>query len=204
MENYLIYDLESFNSDRAQEYWDRKKISPAANIKDPVKIEKNIEEKRLAGMEKSALSPITGRITCLGLSFNGDAKFFINEDEKALLEDINTFIEGKEIRHYVGWNNVEFDLPYLRIRNMANGLQVPDWLHYRTRHLDLMNMFGRRNMRSLKDMEFALDIRRDSNKDGAHALTLWKERDFESLERYCIDDVRSTEAIYLRMGGAGL
>jgi DNA polymerase elongation subunit (family B) len=204
MDPYIVFDCETYKSNRADEYWANKVIKAKSNLVDPVKIAKDIADKRDAGIAKSALSPITGRVTCLGLSYNGDFQFFINENERELLIDINTFIEGKEVKHYAHYNGDEFDVPFLRIRNMANNIPVPNWLHYRTRHIDIMKMFGYRNMTALKDLEFALNIRRDTNKDGAHALTLWENKDYKTLENYCLDDVRSTEAIYLMMGGGGL
>lgn len=202
--DYLIYDIETYKSDRAEEYWQGKDVKPDARLKDPEKIEADIAKKREQGLERSALSPITGRITMVGTSYNGNLKAFTDPDERKLLEDLDIYVSGKNIDEFVGKNNRDFDLPYLRLRHMVNNLRMPTWLLPNQRHRDIKDLFGR-NMGtygpSLADLEFALDIRRDGEKDALQALTWWEEGDLESLERYCLQDVSSTESIYLMSEG---
>lgn len=201
---YLIYDCETYRSDRAEEFWAQKAIKADSRLKDPDKIAADIAKKKEEALSRSALSPITGRITCVGTSYNGDFRFFINHDERALLEDLDCYIAGKDITYYVGKNNLDFDLPYLRLRHMVNKLPMPPWLRPMCRHIDIKNYFGK-NMGprgpSLADLEFALDIRREGEKDALQCFEWWENEDFASLEKYNLQDVRSTEAIYLMVEG---
>jgi hypothetical protein len=201
---YIVYDIETYQSDRLGEYINQKDIKPDARLVDPKKIEADIVKKKAALVDKAALSPITGRVTCMGLSYMGDFKFFIGDDEQILLEDINTFIEGKEVSHFVGKNSWDFDLPFLRVRHLANKMPVPTWLLGTTRHIDIKQYFGKgMGMRgpSMKDLEWVMDIQRDGEKDALQALTWWAEDDWDSLEKYCEQDVRTTESIFLALSG---
>lgn len=203
MTPYIVFDIETYQNDRLGEYINQKDIKPDARLKDIKKIEEDIVKKKAALVDKAALSPITGRVTCLGLSYCGDFKFFINKDERELLEDIDTFISGKEVESFVTKNGFDFDLPFLRVRYMANKMPVPPWLRMGARHVDISRYFGRGSMGqrgpSMADLEFALDIRRDGEKDALQALKWWEEGDWASLEKYCEADVRTTESIFLMM-----
>ncbi|KKN05440.1 hypothetical protein LCGC14_1087350 [marine sediment metagenome] len=105
---------------------------PHGGIKDPVKIEADIEKKRVKQIEKAALDPHTGRICALGWATrptNEPEAFIARVDdevsdalEKELLTrfwDLLHYTEGRN----VGWNSTRFDLPYIMIRSFA--LQVP-------------------------------------------------------------------------------
>jgi len=201
--SYLVFDIETYKSDRAEEYFEQKDFPADARLKDPEKIEADIAKKRASAMERAALSPITGRVTCIGASVDGNYRFFSHIDERVLLEDFATFIEGKIIHYYVSKNGYDFDIPFLRVRYMANKLPMPIWLQplSRGKHIDIKNYFGRGAMGingpSLKDLEFVLDIRRDGEKDALQCFDWWENGDIESLEKYNEQDVRSTESIYL-------
>jgi hypothetical protein len=53
----------------------------------------------------------------------------------------------------------------------------------------------------MKDLEWVMDIQRDGEKDALQALTWWAEDDWDSLEKYCEQDVRTTESIFLALSG---
>lgn len=201
---YCIYDIETFENDRLGQYLTNKEITPDARLTDPKKIEADIVKKKAAIAEKAGLSPITGRVTCMGLSYGGEFKFFIEKDEARLLTDINEFIAGIEVSDFVGKNNWDFDLPFLRVRHLAHGIPIPEWLRPSTRHTDISRYFGR-NMGqrgpSLADLEWVMNITREGEKDGKQALQWWKDGEWELLEQYNMQDVRSTEAIFLAMEG---
>lgn len=201
MNPYIIYDIETYRSDRLGEYINQKNIKPAANLVDPLKIEADIVKRKAAIVDKAALSPITGRITCMGISYCGDFKFFINKDEKDLLTDIDTFIAGKEVSSFVGKNCLDFDLPYLRVRHLVHKLPMPAWLRPTCRHTDIKSYFGRGAMGqygpSMADLEFVMDIQRDGQKDALQCFEWWEQGDWASLELYNEQDVRTTESIYL-------
>jgi len=205
MTPYIVFDIETYQNDRLGEYINQKDIKPDARLKDIKKIEEDIVKKKAALVDKAALSPITGRVTCVGVSYRGDFKFFINKDERALLEDLNTFIAGKEVGAYVTKNGDDFDTPFLRVRHLANKMQVPPWLLYITRHHDIKRYFGRGTMGpygpSMQDLEWVMDIRRDGEKDGLQALKWWEEGDWDSLKKYCEQDVRTTENIFIALSG---
>ena len=204
MTPYLIYDIETYKSDDAEAFFQYKPVVADARLKDPAKIEANIEKKRESCLDKAALSPLTGRITCMGVSYNGTYHFFLNKDEAELLTEIDMFISGKEISHFVGKNNLDFDLPYLRLRHMINNVPMPAWLHPMCRHLDIKSYFGKGMGNygpSMADLEFVLGIKREGEKDAKQVFQWWRDGDYESLNTYNHQDVRTTEVIYLAMEG---
>lgn len=202
MRNYCIYDIETYKSDRIEEYIDQKDIKPDARIKDPEKIQKSIDDKREAIRQKAALSWVTGRVIAVGISVNGDFQFFTADDERDLLSDLNLFIAGKNIDDFVGKNNRDFDQPFLIGRHLVNNMPVPNWL--RQRHVDIQSWFGsssRGQQVSMKDMEWAMDIRRDGEKDALQCFEWWENNEIDQIEKYNRQDVETTERIYLALTG---
>jgi len=198
MRNYLVYDIETYKSDRIEEYLDQKDFKPDARLKDPEKIAKSIEDKREAEREKAALRWITGRVIACGISYNGDFHFFCADNERDLLYDLDVFIAGKDVDEFVGKNNIDFDQPYLVGRHLANGLPVPQWLL--RHHLDIQGFFGTgRSIQraSLKDIEWCLQIQRDGEKDATQCFEWWENNEIDLIEKYNRQDVQSTERIYL-------
>ncbi len=56
------------------------------------------------------------------VSRTGASHFFHNGDEKVLLEEVNRFLNEKEVDMLVGWNSKDFDVPYLWKRMELHGI----------------------------------------------------------------------------------
>lgn len=200
MRNYCIYDLETFKNERLEEFLETKEFKPDARLKDPEKIKKSIEDKKESVRKNAALDWITGRVIACGISYKGDFQFFTADNERDLLRDINVFIAGKDVDDFVGKNNHDFDQPFLIGRHLANGIPVPHWL--RRKHIDVQQYFGspsRGQRRSMADIEWAMNIQRDGEKDATQCFEWWENGDLESIERYNRQDVETTERIYLEI-----
>ena len=124
-------------------------------LKDPAKIEADIEAKRIAQREKAALDPMFGRVAAVA---------FVGEiEEVAVIEDasdeaerfiigrimINLALDGARI---ITFNGIGFDLPYIYKRALILGVHpatfgAPPLTHWTQRyrndyHYDLMQIWS--------------------------------------------------------------
>tara|TARA_Y100000310_G_C20637136_1_gene791793 strand:- start:1134 stop:1820 length:687 start_codon:yes stop_codon:yes gene_type:complete len=106
------------------------------NTKDATKREKIVEDARAAHadkfLSKAALSPITGRLLCIGFYASEKEVFVIVDgDEAEMLTTFWTkFVEFRK-RPVVGHNFTGFDLPFLVGRSWILDVFVPDWIFYK-------------------------------------------------------------------------
>lgn len=197
-----------------------------ANIKDPEKIRAAIEEKRAEQIANAALDPDYGRILSIGMYNENLAKplvVYINaevypevkdvEDEHGWLIPLpeagmlNCFwLEFAACRGYcVGYNILNFDLPYLMRRSMALGVKVPLMpvlAKFRTEPVtDLMMIlynWGADRYKGLKQVARLYGIPNDCpDVDGS----MTSEMTAEQLRAYQISDLKLTLALYNRMNG---
>jgi len=120
---------------------------PAKNLKDPEKIEADLEKKRRAQLGKMALDALYGKICCISIT-NGEAKkSFCLENEKELLVFFFDFMRENIVR-LVTFNGYGFDLPFIYRRAAILGITPAYSLgHWGTRyskekHIDVMQVFG--------------------------------------------------------------
>jgi hypothetical protein len=80
--------------------------------------------------DKAALSPVTGRVLCIGYYQPLDDNSFIDDGrghEKAILNSFWTWYEeaGEGMNSMIGLNINDFDLPFLKMRSHILGVHVP-------------------------------------------------------------------------------
>tara|TARA_R110001592_G_scaffold356782_1_gene659199 strand:+ start:15164 stop:15796 length:633 start_codon:yes stop_codon:yes gene_type:complete len=119
---------------------------PAANIKDPTKQQANIQAKQVSYIEKAALSPTSGTIQTIGVVDGaGDYQLFdtASRCEKDMLQDFWDYFQPTGTT-LVGWNILNFDLPFMIHRSWALGVKPTilqrdiGYNRYRCEVLDLM------------------------------------------------------------------
>lgn len=103
-------------------------FEPAANLKDPAKIEASIAAKKNKWIADAALNPLTGRVLAIGIynpgGFPGEEfRFLHGEDERAIIHEF--WGVWSELGRVVGWNIFQFDLPFLIKRSWKLGVPVP-------------------------------------------------------------------------------
>ena len=125
----------------------------AKNIKDPAKIEADIDAKRVAQREKAALDPMFGRVAAV--AFVGEIEEVIviedasDEAERLLVGHIMVHL-AKEGARIITFNGIEFDIPYIYMRALILGVHpaafgAPPLTHWTQRyrndyHYDLLKI----------------------------------------------------------------
>jgi DNA polymerase elongation subunit (family B) len=182
----------------------------AANLKDPAKIEADIEEKKAKYIAQAALSPMSGRVIAVGIRHSHDGTQLIHgEDEADVLRKtcrvLNDCI-GERIR-CVGFNIHGFDLPFLRFRAMVHGFKTPLWTTYNGRsywsshfrdllpELVMGRYFAGFNLNAVcKSIGLP-----GKTGDGAFFYEQYKADKQKALD-YLENDLKATEALGKRMG----
>ena len=179
-------------------------IKPAGNIKDPAKIAQDIEDKKLAIVEKAALKATRGKIIAVGIYIDEAAT--IITDEKVGLDTLwEAFLMNPA--HLITYNGLNFDLPYCIQRSMMLGIKVPANVRplylnkYKDHHIDLMQLwtcgvYG--EYITLKELCIAFGIEPPKG-DGADVPRLYAERKMDEIVAHCRDDLRATKELYERM-----
>lgn len=92
-------------------------------LKDPLKIQADLLAKEAAWLEKSALSPLTGRILAIGtLEQDEDAHIDVADEDEMLMNVWRCWNQGAR---YVGFN-VKWDFRFMAVRSWALGVKVPE------------------------------------------------------------------------------
>ena len=188
-------------------------IKPAANLKDPVKIAADIEEKKQAFFDKAALSPTTGEVLAIGLigigSYSPDeiengTTLFADDlgGEKKLLEKFwELWREGKRM---VGFNCHTFDIPFLVRRSWVLSLNVPvellgKWMPERVVDLLVIWRLGNRDQNiSLGQLGKFFGVGEKTG-DGAEFSRLYRE-DRAKAKEYLQSDILLTKRCAQKMG----
>jgi DNA polymerase elongation subunit (family B) len=184
-------------------------FKPASNIKDEAKKQSSIEAKQVSFIEKAALSPLSGTVQSIGvLDDNDDYVLFDTETmcEYDMLEHFWSVMEGYQ-GTIVGWNILNFDLPFLCQRSWVYGIR-PSILNlsvtynrYTCEVLDLMQYMclskDQRSM-SLSNALNMLDLDSKCDLDGLLPYEVYKKTP-ERYYAYLRRDVEALCDIYERL-----
>lgn len=209
-ESYAVFDIETAPLPEDQLKASMPDFKPAANLKDPEKIEASIKEKREAYLRDAALSPLTGRILAVGVRKpTGDLLIAHGEDEADILRKVMVQL-GVYIQQQLpiaGFASRTFDLPFIRFRCAVHGIssvRLMDRYKGRTYwnecFVDLMEEVGMWRERSGNGLDAvckALGIPGKTG-SGAHFASLYKEAPESALD-YLRNDLRATAAVYERI-----
>ena len=152
-------------------------------------------------IETTSLSPAYGRITCICAKDSDGERFEMVEEDESLL--IDNFIDWMKPRNRFGFflitkNGKQFDIPWLLLRESLIMGYYPDddevALH-KYQHFDLQEITSRRI--SLQSMAELLNCAPKSG-TGKNAIKLWNERSYDELRDYCMQDVETTEEVFLK------
>ena len=107
------------------------------------------------------------------------------------------------VHHLIGKNSKNFDIPYLIGRLIALNLGVPDFLRARISSMgDIDEIFGSQSARNsqittLENYAFGLGMDGKLMK-ATKVESLYRSRDYTSIKKYNVDDVRILTEIYRR------
>lgn len=182
-----------------------------SRLKDPEKIKANLEEKA----QDAALHPTTGRVLAIGYSLNGDEWQEIADQRFQEAEVITVFFDrAYEALRYcgrvIGWNILDFDLPFLVYRARVLGVHVPVSLFamYRSRlsfvdsFVDLMlwAQSGRYKSDGFSLDRVAKSMGHQGKTGTGEMYATLLRTDPDKAAEYLTQDVRLLEVIGERMG----
>lgn len=203
---YAVIDIETVPNEQSHAYYKKKTYEPAANLKDPAKIEQSILEKRQKDMDKAALHWWTGKVICIDADLVGGtgrpiSKSFFGNDEKALLIDFFDWLyEAVQFNSNViliGKSSDFFDTPYLVGRALAHDLGILQCLRPYRPITDIDQIFSFSSQceqrSSLSNYAFGLGIDGKTG-HGSQVSTMYaeaimgNENQWQAISAYCAQD----------------
>lgn len=155
-------------------------------------------------IETTGLHPWYGdRITCIcAKDSNGDKFSAVRKDERLL---ISSFIEWLTLKHHVNdyllitKTGKGFDIPFIMTRiALMRELTETEKGILSYDHFDLDEITHGRI--SLNDTAKLLKCTPKSG-TGKNAIKLWEQKRYSDLEKYCMQDVETTEEVYVKWLG---
>ena len=156
---------------------------------------------------KGALDGLTGRIVCIGLLIDDGERItetaLTDQDEGLLLRRFWQILQPGDI--LVGHNVLEFDLPFIRQRSWILGItpsrEIDCRRYYTHDVVDTMAVWtnwGYKKGVKLEDLGVVLGCGQ-KNGHGTNVGVWWAARDVDSIAKYCLNDVRVTYRVFLRL-----
>lgn len=150
-------------------------------------------------IETTGLNALYGnRITAIGCKTEtGEIFLCSEEDEKDLLLKFYNWIVGELSKDtiIIGHNLKKFDINFIWIRFLKNGMDAPDFL-VEAKQIDTFEITSR--WVSLNDMAKILKAPL-KNGSGFEAINLWEKRDIHGLLAYLKQDLITTEAVFKKL-----
>ena len=179
-------------------------------LKDPEKIQADIDKQKKAWESKLALSPMTGHILAIGystVSDEGGGELVQLVDQKTMSEGelIQDFFKRIEIGSFIGFNTHSFDIPFIVKRAWHHNLKVPKQLLGRympETQIDLMKIWLMgsydKTGSSLNAIAQFFDL--GSKEHTGEYYSQVFESDYEKAREYLINDLRLTYKVAQRIG----
>lgn len=185
-------------------------VKPPATITKPESIEKwHVESKQKAiedALNRTSFDGAFGEIACICAAIDdGQVHQFWRNDKRSEKQVIVDFADWlmdhrNKLDTIVGFNHINFDLPFLWKRAVINGTRLP----YMPRSVkpwdknvyDVMHQWDSRNFISLASLAAALGIKSNNEFTGADVYPLWQAGQFDEIANYCADDVELTRQVY--------
>ena len=152
-------------------------------------------------IETDGICPWYGnRITCIcARDFDGYKFAMIDQDEIKIINSFLGWLKHRSREEYflITKNGKQFDIPFiltrLALRSNVNHKGALFLLVYE--HLDLQELTKKKV--SLDDMARLFKGRLKSG-TGKNAIRLWRAERYDDLMKYCMQDVETTEEVYLK------
>lgn len=220
MTTYVYVDIETIPAQSPEAIAAvRASVKPPANIKKPESIEKWRAESAADAADdavaKTSFDGGRGHVCTIAWGVNGgdiQVRHARNiADERLVISDFFADLPRFHSVTLVGHNIAGFDIPFLRKRAIALGIQLPPanvfprdpkaWdksLH------DTMTMWaGSRDTISMDTLCEVLGIAGKDGMDGSKVAAAWAGGMHHEIAMYCMGDVDRTRAIHQRFLAAG-
>lgn len=182
-------------------------VTPDTRLKDEAKIKADIEKKKAEQIEKMALSPLYGKIACIGYYGDNIQEVHIDTEENMLKKLAELMQEGNI---FVTWNGTGFDWDFIIKRSIILGIE-----DFNLRHLEVIR--GRKNIQYIDLMEKWCGYGKMAKLDDVAKVLLGGEckEEFdvkqipeliktvsgkELIKRYCLQDCKLVYELAKKMG----
>lgn len=188
-------------------------VQPPATLKKPETIAKwwaeEAEEAKRVAIEKTAFDGAFGELACVSIAVDDGLPVTWVRDHNS--SEANMLVSLADMLHdvidrtprIVGFNHVNFDLPFLWKRAIKHGVFLPRMPRYVKPWdrdvFDVMTNWDSKNYIKLGELAKALGIESDNEYTGADVWPMYQQGRYDEIGRYCADDVVLTRAIYKRM-----
>lgn len=177
------------------------------NLKDPVKIELKKTQARQSQIDAMALSPLYGKVCCIGLSGEATGSCCLEEEAEILKWFFGSIFDQKNTSDTViTFNGIIFDIPFLYKRALILGVKVGKPMSYWCKrystvpHCDLLQVLSGWNSykaNSLESLAVAILGKNKIDLDYKEFPVLMEtELGREKISEYCVCDCELTFELY--------
>jgi len=147
-------------------------------------------------IESTGLYAIVHRAVCIGAMRGGKIEYFIEKDEKKMLENFLAYLNVDDT--LIGFN-IGFDYGFLVLRCLKHKLD-PSRLIARPR-IDLMDIVVRLLNGSKVSLQTLADFFRISYTpaSGKFAPEMWEAGDLDAIRHHCLSDIMLTSELHERL-----
>lgn len=155
--------------------------------------------------QKAGLSPVYGRITCLSMAYYLDdelvMKTFTGEEKTILEESYKGFVNASRGQYSIcGYNVLNFDIPWLNVKMIKHGIEVPHILSNVDKkpwEMNVFDIYSQLNMKSMSLAELAYEFGVSVPVlNGIEMNTFYWNNEIDKIIEHCESDVKSTAEIY--------
>lgn len=210
----IAFDLETIANKALIQFLPE--VKAKANLKDPVKIKSDIEEKTKKQIADMGMSPLFNMICCAGWAdCNGKAGAFILEEESPEAEKdllVKFWEKLPEYDHFVTFNGRSFDLRCLLLHGMGYGLRpgvnIDKGRYNNGNHTDLRLVLAGEDRFAPGTLDsFSKILIGESKTDGINGGQIqdyWDMGLKNDIMVYCIQDCKLTMELFVMAQSAGL
>jgi len=155
------------------------------------------------------MHPVFSKVITIALKeFNQDPEILYSNDEKQLIDDFWSKLAAINPDKIITFNGYSFDVPFLEVRSLINGLQPTmdinknKWTMERSNHYDCMLALSAKGsfLSVAKDIickMMAIPV--EEKIEGTQIEKCYINGDWKSINNRCCQDVIQTEQIYKKI-----
>jgi len=182
-------------------------VKPKKGLTDPIKIKKNIKEKKEKQLAEMALNPISAQICCFSWHNEKQAQSLMLKEEtqaaeKKLIQQIWEVLY--EFEHFVSFNGINFDVPLLKMRSLVHrvmpSINISTKRYTVQNHTDCRMILGNWDKFASGTLGFYSQILLGKSPKeeytGDQVQDLWDMELFNEIKNYCQFDTVCTMELY--------
>jgi len=144
-------------------------------------------------------------ITCLTLGYFVDDELVLKSftgNEKDILENAYTGIVNASRAQYMlcGYNILNFDIPWLNIKMMKYGMEVPNLLSVIDKKpwdMNVFDIYSQINMKNISLIEMCTELNIDIPvHSGKEMSKYYWNGEIDKIQEHCESDVKATVQLY--------